>query len=150
MHPWTPPESTTKTSSWSVQPFLQGSRSWQTDRQTDRPRLLHSVTIGRYVTIWYKTEVIFPERSGTAATYSPNENTVTVTQSRNIVLSLFRQEFRHQHILEANQTEHSPFHTSTAAKANKTTSWPQLSVCHHDCLLIARRTCIIIHNKPTY
>jgi len=30
-----PPESTSQTASWSVQPFLQGSRSWQTDRQTD-------------------------------------------------------------------------------------------------------------------
>ena len=29
-----PLESTTQTASWSVQPFLQGSRSWQTDRQT--------------------------------------------------------------------------------------------------------------------
>jgi len=66
----------------------------------------------------YKTEVISPERSGTAATYSPLEN--TITQSRNIVLSIFRQEFRHQHILEANQTEHNQFHTSTAAEANKT------------------------------
>jgi len=32
-----PRESTPQTSSRSVQPFLQSSRSWQTDRQTDRP-----------------------------------------------------------------------------------------------------------------
>jgi len=32
------PESSTKTASRSVQPFLQGSLVWQTDRQTDRPR----------------------------------------------------------------------------------------------------------------
>jgi len=48
-----PPESTTQTaSSKSVQPFLQGSRSWQTetDRPTDRHTDGHatpSVTIGR-------------------------------------------------------------------------------------------------------
>jgi len=29
-----PPKSSTQTESRSVQPFLQGSRSWQTDRQT--------------------------------------------------------------------------------------------------------------------
>jgi len=33
-----PPESSTQTASQSVQPFLQGSLVWQTDRQTDRPR----------------------------------------------------------------------------------------------------------------
>ena len=33
-----PPESTTQTASRSVQPFLQGSRSWQTNRPTDGPR----------------------------------------------------------------------------------------------------------------
>jgi len=44
------PESTTKTASRSVQPFLQGSRLWQTNRQTDRPTDRHatwSVTVGR-------------------------------------------------------------------------------------------------------
>jgi len=39
-----PPESSTQTASWLVQPFLQGSLVWQTDRQTT---LLGSVTIGR-------------------------------------------------------------------------------------------------------
>jgi len=29
-----PPESSTQVASWSVQPFLQGSLMWQTDRQT--------------------------------------------------------------------------------------------------------------------
>jgi len=33
-----PPESSTQTASRSVQPFLQGSLVWQTDRPTDRPR----------------------------------------------------------------------------------------------------------------
>jgi len=33
-----PPESSTQTESWSVQPFLQSSLVWQTDRPTDRPR----------------------------------------------------------------------------------------------------------------
>ena len=33
------PESTSQTASWPVQPLLQHSRSWETDRQkTDRPR----------------------------------------------------------------------------------------------------------------
>jgi len=46
-----PPESTTQTASRAVQPFLQGSRSWQTDRQTDHAT--PSVTIGRiYVVLW--------------------------------------------------------------------------------------------------
>jgi len=31
-----PPESSTQTASWSVQPFLQGSQLWQTNRPTDR------------------------------------------------------------------------------------------------------------------
>jgi len=35
-----PPDSTTQTTSRLVQPFLQGSRSWQIDRQTDRPRYI--------------------------------------------------------------------------------------------------------------
>jgi len=34
-----PPESTTQTASRSVQPFLQGSRLWQTDRQTSQSTL---------------------------------------------------------------------------------------------------------------
>jgi len=48
-----PPESSTQTASWSVQPFLQGSLVWQTDRQTDRltdrqtDHATRSVTIGR-------------------------------------------------------------------------------------------------------
>jgi len=33
-----PPDSTLRTPSRSVQRLFQGSRSWQTDRQTDRPR----------------------------------------------------------------------------------------------------------------
>ena len=33
-----PPEFTSQTASRSVQPFVQGSRSYQTDRQTDKPR----------------------------------------------------------------------------------------------------------------
>jgi len=33
-----PSKSTSQTASQSVQPFLKGSRSLQTDRQTDRPR----------------------------------------------------------------------------------------------------------------
>ena len=33
-----PPDSTSQTASRSVQPFLPGSRSCQTDRQTDKPR----------------------------------------------------------------------------------------------------------------
>ena len=33
-----PPESSTQTASRSLQPFLQGSLVWQTDRQTNRPR----------------------------------------------------------------------------------------------------------------
>jgi len=45
-----PPDSTFQTASRSVQPFLQGSRSWQTDRQTDHAT--PSVTIGRYVALW--------------------------------------------------------------------------------------------------
>jgi len=32
-----PPESSTQTASWSVEPFLQGSLLWQTDKQTNRP-----------------------------------------------------------------------------------------------------------------
>jgi len=32
-----PPKSTSQTASWSVQPLLQGSQSWPTDWQTDRP-----------------------------------------------------------------------------------------------------------------
>jgi len=35
------PESTSQTVSRSVQPFLQCSRSLQTDRQTDRPRCIN-------------------------------------------------------------------------------------------------------------
>jgi len=44
-----PPESSTRTASRSVQPFLQGSLVWQTDRQTDRPtdHAPRSVTISR-------------------------------------------------------------------------------------------------------
>jgi len=44
-----PPESSTQTASRLVQPFLQGSLVWQTDRQTDRPtdHATQSVTIGR-------------------------------------------------------------------------------------------------------
>jgi len=38
------PESATQTVSRMVRPFLQGSRSWQTDRQTT---LLPSIAIGR-------------------------------------------------------------------------------------------------------
>ena len=34
------PESSTQMASWSVQPFLQGSLVWQTDRQTDRQTTL--------------------------------------------------------------------------------------------------------------
>ena len=33
-----PPESKSQRASRSVQPFLQDSRSWQTDQQTDGPR----------------------------------------------------------------------------------------------------------------
>jgi len=33
-----PAKSSTQTASRSVQPFLQGSLLWQTDRPTDRPR----------------------------------------------------------------------------------------------------------------
>jgi len=40
-----PPESTTQTASRSVQPFLQGSLVWQTDRPTDHAT--RSVTVGR-------------------------------------------------------------------------------------------------------
>jgi len=40
-----PPESSTQTASWSVQPFLHGSLRWQADRQTDRP--LYSVSSNR-------------------------------------------------------------------------------------------------------
>jgi len=40
-----PPDSTSQTASRSVQPFLQGSRLWQTDWQTDHAN--PSVTIGR-------------------------------------------------------------------------------------------------------
>jgi len=44
-----PTKSSTQTASWSVQPFLQGSLVWQTDRQRDRPteHATRSVTIGR-------------------------------------------------------------------------------------------------------
>jgi len=46
---FSPPESTSHTAYRSVQPFLQGSRLWQTDRQTDRPsdHATPSVTTGR-------------------------------------------------------------------------------------------------------
>jgi len=40
--PSSPPESSTQTASRLVQPFLQGSLLWQTDRQSDRPRYLVS------------------------------------------------------------------------------------------------------------
>jgi len=40
-----PSESSAQTASWSVQPFLQGSLLWQTDRPTDDAT--RSVTIGR-------------------------------------------------------------------------------------------------------
>jgi len=46
---WAHP-SVLKTVRRSVQPFLQGSRSWQTDRQTDRPRTPY-VTIDRIYVI---------------------------------------------------------------------------------------------------
>jgi len=36
-----PPKSITQRASWSVQPFLQGSRLWQTDQQRDRQITLH-------------------------------------------------------------------------------------------------------------
>jgi len=54
MVPWALPKSIIQRASRSVQPFLQGSRLWQTDRQTERqtdhPTLY--VTIGRmYVRI---------------------------------------------------------------------------------------------------
>jgi len=39
-----PPESTSQTASQSVQPVLQGSRSWQTDRQTDRRTADHATS----------------------------------------------------------------------------------------------------------
>jgi len=49
--PLGPPKSSTQTASRSVQPFLQGSLVWQTDRQTDRPadrpRYTRSLTIDR-------------------------------------------------------------------------------------------------------
>jgi len=44
-----PPESTAQTASGSVQRFLQGSRLWQPDRQTDHATA--SVTIGRIYVI---------------------------------------------------------------------------------------------------
>ena len=37
-----PPKSSTQTASWSVQPFLQGSLVWQTDRPTDWQTMLLS------------------------------------------------------------------------------------------------------------
>jgi len=53
-----PPESTTQRASRSVQPFMQGSRSWQTDRPTDHAT---SVTIGR--TLQWRTTITHPQRS---------------------------------------------------------------------------------------
>jgi len=43
-----PPESSSQTASWSVQPFWHGSLVWQSDRPTDRPtnHATRSVTIG--------------------------------------------------------------------------------------------------------
>jgi len=47
--PFSPPMSSTQTASRSVQPFLQGSLVWQTDRPTDRQtdRLRYSVSNNR-------------------------------------------------------------------------------------------------------
>ena len=42
-----PPESTTKTASWSVQPFWKSSWTWPTDRQTDTERLRYSICSNR-------------------------------------------------------------------------------------------------------
>ena len=41
-----PPESSTQMVSRSLEPFLQGSLLWQTDRQTDRHHATQLVTIG--------------------------------------------------------------------------------------------------------
>jgi len=53
-----PPESTTQTASRSVQPFLQGSLVWQTDRQTDHAT--RSVTICR---IYVRSTAMRPNNS---------------------------------------------------------------------------------------
>jgi len=54
-----PPDSSTQTASWSVQPFLQGSLVWQTDQPTDRPtdNTTRSVTTDR---IYGRCSLIIP------------------------------------------------------------------------------------------
>jgi len=53
-----PSEFSTQTASWSVEPFLQGSLVWQTDRPTDHAS--RSVTIGR---IYVRTTTIRPNNN---------------------------------------------------------------------------------------
>jgi len=53
-----PPESTSQTTSRSVHRLLQGSQSWQTDRQTDHAT--QSVTLGR---IYIRTTAMRPNNT---------------------------------------------------------------------------------------
>jgi len=56
-----PPKSSIQTASRSVQPFLQGSLVWQTDRPTDHATL--SVTIGR-IYMYVRSTAMRPEKGG--------------------------------------------------------------------------------------
>jgi len=62
-----PPKSTTQIASWLVQPFLQGSRLWQTDGPTDRltDHATPSVTTGSCSTAMQpKNEICIKQQSG--------------------------------------------------------------------------------------
>ena len=73
-----PPESSTQTSSGSVQPFLKVSLVWQTDRQTDHAS--RSVTIG---SIYVRSTAMRPNSNkwswffGPIRVYNPNDISIS-------------------------------------------------------------------------
>jgi len=83
---------TTQTASRSVQPFLQGSRSWQTDRQTDRPRysICNSRSLHLRTTAMWLNDIINKVIWQKAASPQHMDGSVVFARWRQCALHLIR------------------------------------------------------------
>jgi len=71
-----PPKSSTQTAARSVQPFLQGSLVWQTDRQTDR-QTTHATRSVRIDRIYVRSTAMRPNNNATVVSSAPIINITT-------------------------------------------------------------------------
>jgi len=137
-----PPESTSQTACRSVQLFLHGSQSLQTDKQTDRPtdHATPSVAIGRFYLVLRCGLIVMTVTSATTVITTSGQSNWTKKAASpphtdgSVVFARWRQYA--PHLIHAHPSPHPKWHLSRFSRfwrlttvTNRQTDRPRYSVC---------------------